>query len=113
MKKWSRALFALMLDVSAQNPWILHVVNCTEKDPSYSLLSFRREIVNTAFFKYWHYGVSKRRMSWVSVSHVPDDFRYDQIKHHQVPAEKQVLCNVCKKNSGKMCLKFKMQRESQ
>ena len=51
MKKWWWAPFAWMLDVSAQTAWIPHWISHTE-DPSCSLLSFRRDIVNTIFLKY-------------------------------------------------------------
>jgi len=97
MKKWWWAPFAWMVDVAVQNAWILHRINRAEGDPNYSLLAFRREIVNAIFLKYSNDVVSKRRMSWVSVRNVPDDVRLDEIKHYQVPSDKQGRCKVCKK----------------
>ena len=76
--------------------------------PIYSLSSVIREILNTIFLKYSHDGVSKWQMSWISIRHVPDCVQYDQVKHYQVPAEKQGRCKVCKKNSRRMCVRCKV-----
>ena len=86
MKKWWWAPFAWMIDVAIQNAWILNRINRAEGDTNYSLLAFRREIVNSIFLKYSNDNINKRKMSWVSVKNVPDVVHLDKIKHYQVPS---------------------------
>ena len=85
-------------------PVSLNGLCCSSEVPeSLPLLAFRRDVVNVIFLKYSKEGRSSTN-SIISghlkfeTSH-PSDFCYNEIKHYELPVEKQGKFKVCKKNS--------------
>ena len=69
---------------------------------SYSVLAFRREVVNAVFLNI-HLRIKKH----IAIKDVPLDVRFDDVRLYHVPSEKQRRCKVCKKNLRHSYIKCK------
>ena len=92
-----------MADVALENARILQRFNKEDSESSYSLLDFRKEVINGIFLKYSFENPSKRKPNHIAIKDVPSNARFDDARHYQVPSEKQGRCKHCKKNARRSC----------
>ena len=69
-----------MVDVALRNARILHQNNKEGSDSSYSLLAFRREVVNAVLLRYSFQNPKKSNLSRISIKDVQCDVRLDNAR---------------------------------
>ena len=107
-KKWWWPLFAWVPDMAIQNAWVLYRKYKEPSDPSYDLLSFKREIVSV-YLKKYATNVQKPDTSEAYMSNkthrVPISIRLDKQGHFSEPCPTTKRCGLCGKNTRKWCPK--------
>ena len=69
-----------MVDVALRNARILHQNNKEGSDSSYSLLAFRREVVNAVLLRYSSQNPKKSNLSRIAIKDVQCDVRLDNAR---------------------------------
>ena len=82
-KKWWWDLFVWVPDMIVQNSWNLYRQYKEDGDPTYDLLQFRREIVNTYLMKYKDIRKPTIPRNKTVERRVPADVRFDGFYHYQ------------------------------
>ena len=94
-----------------QNCWILYKTLKSPEDPTYDLLKFRREVVNTYLSKYRspctsHKGGRQRIVgNALKRKPVPAEIRFDRSGHFSSDCLTTKKCAECNKNTRKWCQK--------
>ena len=106
-KKWWWPLFAFIPEVALQNAWLLYRQTPSYQERKMDFLAFRRELCKVYFALYSKQMLGRRpggRPRSLS-QRLPDDVRFDGIKHYIRPIASRRVCAQCGKRSTRICSK--------
>jgi hypothetical protein len=108
-KKWWWPFFAFSIDLAMQNAWLLYRKTDRHARSPLDLLSFRRSVVQAYLMRNVSTSTPIRAAQMLSFTPlVPDLVRLDRVGHFSTDASTQKRCQLCHKNTRKMCGKCRV-----